>query len=244
MRKHPDLIEEGLRFVDHQVKTERGPLDVLLVDSGNALVVVELKVVEDDDMLVQGIDYYDHVASNIHAFALAYKKSRVDPEQDVRLFLIAPSFSLLLLNRCKWLRLEKLLSLFTFKCVELKGKPKAIVPAFNEVPVPIPPERLITKERHFNYIADPALRRVAEKLLKEIEGLDKKNIETKPETYNIRVTAFGEELMYLWTTRRSFWVSAADEKGQWWSWKIESPKDKQLEEWRSMVKRNYEKFKG
>ena len=39
VRKMPDSIEDGLRYVDHQKRTQRGPLDVLFVDSGNALVV-------------------------------------------------------------------------------------------------------------------------------------------------------------------------------------------------------------
>ena len=61
IRKVPELIEEGLKYIDHQKRTERGRLDVLLVDSGNALVVAELKTIEDDEMLVQGLDYYDYI---------------------------------------------------------------------------------------------------------------------------------------------------------------------------------------
>ena len=64
-RKAPHLIEEGLGYVGHQQRTNRGPLDVLFVDSGNALVVAELKVTEDDGMLVQSIDYYDYITINI-----------------------------------------------------------------------------------------------------------------------------------------------------------------------------------
>jgi len=93
VRRAPDKLEEGLRFIDHQVATERGRLDVLLLDSDNALVVVELKVVEDDGMLVQGIDYYDYVRSSLSAFALAYKQHAIDPSKEPRLFLVAPSFS-------------------------------------------------------------------------------------------------------------------------------------------------------
>ena len=54
VRQAPDLIEEGLRFIDHQRRTTRGPLDVLLADSANALVVAELKIVEDDHIPMQG----------------------------------------------------------------------------------------------------------------------------------------------------------------------------------------------
>jgi RecB family endonuclease NucS len=93
IRQAPGLIEGGLTYVDHQRLTDRGPLDVLLVDSGNALVVAELKVVEDDSMLVQGIDYYDFVTRNIEGMCRIYKQFKPDPAQPVRLFLIAPSFS-------------------------------------------------------------------------------------------------------------------------------------------------------
>ena len=42
IRQDPDLIEEGLTFITHQFDTKRGPLDVSLADSGNALIVAEL----------------------------------------------------------------------------------------------------------------------------------------------------------------------------------------------------------
>jgi RecB family endonuclease NucS len=65
VRQAPELIEDGMQFVDHQRSTTQGRLDVLLVDSGQALVVAELKVVEDDGMLVQGLDYYDYIHARL-----------------------------------------------------------------------------------------------------------------------------------------------------------------------------------
>ena len=115
VRQAPGLIEDGLKFVDHQAFTARGPLDVLMVDSGRALVVAELKVVEDDGMLVQGIDYYDYVLQNLDGFVRAYRQHKVDPKQEPRLFLVAPSFSVTLLNRIKWVTIP--VSLFIFQCI-------------------------------------------------------------------------------------------------------------------------------
>jgi RecB family endonuclease NucS len=57
VRRHSGMIEEGLCYVDHQNKTNGGRLDVLMVDSGKSLVVAELKIVQDDGMLMQGVDY-------------------------------------------------------------------------------------------------------------------------------------------------------------------------------------------
>jgi RecB family endonuclease NucS len=69
IRRQADLIEDGLVYVDHQRQAATGRLDVLLVDSGHALVVAELKVVEDDGMLLQGVDYYDYVAGKVETYA-------------------------------------------------------------------------------------------------------------------------------------------------------------------------------
>jgi len=74
VRQHADKIEEGLTFVDHQCPTDGGRLDVLLRDSGGALIVAELKVVEDDGMLLQGLDYYDYVSKNIEAYTRLYTR--------------------------------------------------------------------------------------------------------------------------------------------------------------------------
>jgi len=101
VRQGAELIEEGMQFVDHQRRTTRGPLDVLLVDSGGALVVAELKVVEDDGMVTQALDYYDFVRARLESYARVYNTFKIDPNQEPRLLLIAPSFSTLMLSRLK-----------------------------------------------------------------------------------------------------------------------------------------------
>lgn len=63
----------------YQCHTRGGRLNVLLVESGHALVVAELKVVEDDNMLIQTIDYYDYVSTNLEAPARIYASFEIDP---------------------------------------------------------------------------------------------------------------------------------------------------------------------
>jgi len=65
VRRYVNNIEEGLKYITHQNFTDSGRLDVLMVDSGNSLVVAELKVVENDGMLMQAIDYYDYLSTNL-----------------------------------------------------------------------------------------------------------------------------------------------------------------------------------
>jgi len=118
VRRNAGLIEEGLVYVDHQQPAPGGRLDVLMVDSGKSLVVAELKVIQDDGMLVQGLDYYDYVSTHVESFARLYKAHSIDATQQVRLFLVAPAFSQTLVNRCKWLDLP--ISLFTFNCLKFE----------------------------------------------------------------------------------------------------------------------------
>lgn len=164
VRRGPELIELGLKFVDHQRFTDRGPLDVLFVDSGNALIVAELKVAEDDSMLVQGIDYYDYVLRNLDGFARAYKKHKIDPKQEPRLFLISPSFSVTLLNRIKWIKIP--ISLFTFQCIEFEDAKGEMVPVYKEISAPKIPERVeaYSLDDRYNYITDKKMRSLAQKL--------------------------------------------------------------------------------
>lgn len=175
IRQNPDSIEEGLRFIDHQRMTERGPLDVLMVDSGNALVLAELKITEDDTMLVQGIDYYDYISKNIEGIARVYKDFSIDPTQAVRLFLIAPSFSITMLNRCKWIDIP--ISLFSYKCITFEDS-KEIIPVFSEITIPSVPEivETYTLDDRLKYITNPDTRKMVDDLIKEIRSWDASRI--------------------------------------------------------------------
>ena len=113
IRQNSHNIEDGLKYIDHQRNTDRGPLDIIMVDSGNTLVVAELKVVEDDTMLVQSIDYYDFLSRNIEGMARVYKKFNIDIKQKIRILLIAPSFSSTLKNIIKWVDIT--ITLCTYK---------------------------------------------------------------------------------------------------------------------------------
>lgn len=242
VRKGSYLIEEGLRYIDHQKRTERGPLDVLFADSGNALVVAELKIIEDDGMLVQGLDYYDYIASNIEGFTRAYKEKKIDPTQKLRLFLVAPSFSVALLNRCKWIDIP--LSLFTFQCLAFEDNPKEIVPVFKEITIPprLQPVEVYTIEKRLNYITDDNVRKIAEKLLGEIQDWDRDNILIEAIKYAISLKVSGRVFMYLDPRRKRFLVSTWDDEDKWSSFPIQQPDDLS-QELRNLLKGNYEWFK-
>ena len=241
VRKAPDLVEEGLRYIDHQKRTERGPLDVLFADSGNALVVAELKVIEDDVMLFQGVDYYDYIASNIEGLARAYKDKRISPTQKLRLFLIAPSFSISLLNRCKWIDIP--ISLFTFQCIAFEDHPKEIIPIFKEITIPSIPTRVdvYTLEERLSYITDNKVRKTVENLLNEIKEWDKENILIEPTKYDISIKVSGRVFAYLGPRRNHFNIYTYDTDGEWKGFPVKSDED--LKDVKILVRSNYDKYK-
>ena len=225
VRQAPELIEEGLQFVDHQTFTARGPLDVLMVDSGHALVVAELKVTEDDGMLVQGIDYYDYILTNLEGFARAYSQYQIDPTQDPRLLLVAPSFSVTLLNRIKWIEIP--LSLFTFQCIELENAQGEPLPVYKEVTAPGAPEivEAYSLEDRYAYITNKDMRELARDLVSQMEQWDRQRISVDPTKTDISVKRSGQVLAYVHPRRKYFVVSGYDSEGKWTSHPVNSEAD-------------------
>lgn len=224
VRRHTELIEDGLVYVDHQKPTGAGRLDVLMVDSGKALVVAELKVMQDDAMLLQGLDYYDFTAMHVEPFARLYREHSIDPTQQVRLFLIAPSFSQALVTRCKWLNLP--VSLFTFNCLRFDGKDE-VVPIFAEQSVPaiIEPPEVPHLEDHLAYITEPTVRTQVESLLKEIQNWKSGSISVDPIKSAISLKVNGRVFAYLLPRRRHYLFGTFDAEGDWTEYSVKSDDD-------------------
>ncbi len=240
IRQTPDNIEPGLKYIDHQRFTNRGPLDLLMVDSGNALVVAELKVVEEDSMLVQGIDYYDYISRNLEGFARIYKDYNIDPKQSIRLVLIAPSFSISLINRCKWIDIP--ISLFTFKAIKLENS-KEIIPVFAETTIPSTPEILesYSLDDRLKYITDNDSRNNAKNLLKDIQDWDKTNILIEPTKYDISLKSSGRVFAYLSPRRQFYVIYTYDNEKKWTGYPIKDKND--LENAIQLMKMNIERIK-
>ncbi|MDD4890055.1 MAG: endonuclease NucS [Phycisphaerae bacterium] len=224
IRRWSDHIEEGMRFVDHQCQTDRGPLDILLVDSGNALCVAELKVCEDDSMLWQGLDYYDFLSKNVHAVGRCYPQANIDPEQEIRLLLVAPNFSMNMLGRCKWIDVP--LSLFTYKCITVDGT-KDTIPVFNEVTIPSLPAvpQVTPPSSHSNYITNPEARALFVKAMDEIKSWDPMAIAVDSIKYHISIKFNNRVLCYLTPQRKQFSIGAYFSNDVWTYQKVESVND-------------------
>jgi hypothetical protein len=242
LRQAPELVEAGLEFVDHQAFTDRGPLDVLMVDSGRSLVVAELKVVEDDAMLVQGIDYYDYIVRNLDGFARAYKQHKIDPKQEPRLFLIAPGFSVTLLNRIKWLDIP--VSLFTYQCIQLEEEKGETVPVYKEVTAPGLPGRVevYSIDDRYAYITDAKMRGMAQELVAAIHSWDAQKVLVEATKYAISIKHSGRVIAYVEPRRKSFVLSTYDAEGKWTSQNIDNKAD--LDQFVPVVRACFERVRG
>ncbi len=243
VRQFPDNIEKGLIYVDHQRITTRGPLDVLLVDSGNSLVVCELKIVEDDNMLSQGLDYYDYMTINIEGFARAYSSNdiKIDPKQEPRLFLIAPSFSIALQNRCKWINIP--VSLFTFQCIALESAPDDLIPIFQEIIIPSKPEiiEVYSVEQRLKYFTDDRVRKYAEKFIGLFKSWEKDKAIVEATKYDISLKLSGRVVAYIAPRRKYFLIYTFDLEGTLKGYKIDS--ELELDDIGQLVKINFDRLR-
>jgi len=239
IRQDSELIEEGLRYIDHQRYTDQGRLDILMVDSGNALAVGELKVVEDDGMLIQGLDYYDYASNNIERIARLYKDFNIDPSQPIRLILIAPSFSVSLINRCKWIDVP--ISLFTYKCIVPDGS-KDTVPVFIETTIPSAPEvfQAYNLGDRLKYITDREANRMVDELIKEIQSWDPSKIVIEPTKTDISLKVSGRVFSYIGPRRKYFIVYTYDGERKWNGYPVHQKED--LDQVKALLKSNVEKL--
>lgn len=243
VQRSPHLIEEGLRFVDRQRQTGKGRLDVLLVDSYNALVVAELKVYQDDDMLMQALDYYDYVSTNLDGFARVYKKFGIDATQAPGLMLIAPSFSQTLINRCKWIHDEVPILLFSYKYIVKKDTREDTI-VFLEIEIPPRPKREVeySVANMLDYIKDDEVRQSAEKFLDEVKSWNPEVVEILARSGWAAIKVHGKKIAG-WAPHRKYCdIDILDNKEEWQWFRIQA--DDNYDKVIPLLKSNFEKQGG
>jgi len=104
-------IEDGLIALDNQISLgESGRPDILAVDADGSLVVIELKSVPaGTDALEQSLPFYEWFSENIPLLARPFPQ--INPQNYVRVLLIAPEFNDGLIRVAKYLDIEIVLIL-------------------------------------------------------------------------------------------------------------------------------------
>jgi len=216
---HPEDIEEGLVVVDRQLRVRvgnsYGAIDVLFHDSEGAFVICENKVVKDDEMLFQAFDYLVDVSENITEYARKYSQFNIDISVPVRMILVAPEFSDVLINCCKYLDFDILLIKFTAQEIEIESKKHKTI-NFDEVYIPSISEPLApspTIERHIDYITNPRVREIHSELIENVKSIDDEII-CYPVKYTINFRTSRGVFCAIKSKRNAFnmWINL---EGEW-----------------------------
>jgi len=239
--KYPHLIEEGLKYLEHQRHTTSGRLDILFVDNNGTLVVAELKVVEDINMLFQALDYFDFIAEKIEGFARLYSSDNINIEKYPRLMLIAPSFSPIMINRCRWLNPDIQISLFVYQYI--------VFPKLNEDTLVFIPQEISLRpsvlkrppelKELLDYIKKDEVRGIAKQFLDEAKKLSSE-ITIDPLQWGKSVKYKGSVLFY-WEPRQScIRISTYNDDGDWEGMNISSQEE--FEQMIELIKNNINKM--
>jgi len=198
----PSQIEEGLKLISHQHPTDSGPLDILAVDTGGSLVIIELKIEANEEHLNQGLRYYDWARQNLAWLAKDYSSFGLNPDSPIRLILIAPSFTETVKRIAKYVDAE--LQLFEYYAIQDSKGEKAII--CNEINFGQPPDRpqIPTIDEKIKYVTNQEAQKT---LIDALATLKESGIEERP----IRGGPWmsfrfqGKCFMYI-TARRNFFV--------------------------------------
>ena len=208
--ENPESIEEGIRILGRQVKTDSGPLDIIASDADSVLTVLELKDHVDEGQLDQGLRYYDWARSNIEWIARSHPKM-IDANQEPRLILIAPTFSDSLKRIAKYVTVS--IDLMEYHVIQLPDGRRFAICTSIEIGSPPEPTIVPTRNGHLNRIESERIRQLC---LDCIGQLEKMSIEIRPkENFWFSIWYRGKRFMYLGCKKNYFVCSVQRPDGSW-----------------------------
>lgn len=212
----PDSIEKGLKILGHQVPTVGNRrIDILAVNSEERLIVLELKIVEDDRMLIQGLEYIDWVNENADRIVEIYKSSnlKINPKVIPSLILVAPTFSRTLRTAAKYVR-KDYCYLMLFEYIGLKdsfGKQGLIRREVSIKPIERPLERW-NLQNYLDHFDNPEIRTLFQDIIKDVRNIGP-NIKCKPtQSWYVALQYKGRNICSLSPRKQYFylWIRGGD----------------------------------
>jgi hypothetical protein len=169
----PSIIEPGMRSLARQWNSDRGPLDLLLLDRDGRVVVAELKLGEDDGMLMQGVDYLGWVHENLVAIQRAFEKDvPIATDQPPRLILIAKAFSDLLRRRAAYLREDVQPTLLAYRAIEHQAETLVVLTEIEPSEVTEPAAGPTRETDLREYLVGDDLRGLWDHLIEALKAID------------------------------------------------------------------------
>ncbi len=207
-----DALENGLRLLKYEMPLGVGVPDFVCVDSGGRLVIIEVKLYEDENILFQALGYYSEIDRNRYVLAESFRDEKVDPKQSPRLVLIAKGYSEYV-KRLSTL-VKPVIELFEYTVVQISKGKNGIV--FHPIPLPqtdeqLPPENY-TPEQFRDYITDDSLKSLFDLFRNQIKEIDRSIVEYCTYTY-VGYKYRGRQVAGLLPQRKSFdfWGTKIDD---------------------------------
>src|SRR3989344_5856536 len=153
IKLNPDSIEEGLRVIETFFNLPNGKqIDVLAMAKDNVLTIIELKKEIDEGQLIQTLNYYDWILSNLDSIKRIFPQSGF-ALKNPRIILIAEDYREDTLLLSKYLSEQIDITLYRYIAIKVNDKKLIIC---NEQAIPTTDEIFIpaTEEDRVNYILD------------------------------------------------------------------------------------------
>ena len=207
IEKEIDALEEGLEILKYEFGLGTGYPDFLCIDSGGRLVIIEVKLQEDDNMLFQALRYYNSVDKERYAIANMFSgKKRINPDEHPRILLVAEKFSDDL-RRLSTLVIPEI-ELYEYTVMSTPDEKQGIcfhpvsIPKIEEIPA-----KPLTAEELREYITKDSLKSIFDKLIKDIKSIGRGIQEYTTQGY-IGFKYRGRQIGWLGPHRKSFDIGA------------------------------------
>jgi hypothetical protein len=214
IEKEIDSLEEGLKVLKYEFPMSKGMPDFLCVDSGGRLVIIEVKLQEDENIVFQALRYYSEIDQNKFVLAKMFSNYFINPEELPRIILIAEKYSEDIRRFCILVKPE--IELYEYAILKTQDEKEGIY--FNSVSLPInedPPAKPKTIEEIKSYMTEDSLKPFFDKVSSKIKEIDNKIEEYNTSSY-VGFKYRGRQIAWIAPHRKSFDIGVAkiDEDGR------------------------------
>jgi hypothetical protein len=142
--KNSDLLGNGIKILARRLGTQRhGFLDLMGVDGGQRLVVIDLALTDDTRLLIGSLSHFQWADENRDNISKMLPHQQIDPSLPPRIILIATDFSSEIKASVAYFNSTRV-DLFTYQYLEANGEK-----VFFLDPVDLPVKAEKPKEKPF-----------------------------------------------------------------------------------------------
>ncbi len=214
IEKELDSLEDGLSLLKYEMPVGRGIPDFLCVDSGGRLVIIEVKVHEDENILFQALRYYADINKSRYVIANIFSQNDINPNLFPRVVLIAKRFSedIRLLGTFVNIDVELYEYSTVMDSAEARGIVYHPISLYKVEESVVEPSKM---EDHKGYITNDDLKPIFDKVREDIKNIHSDIEEYVTQSY-IGYKYNGRVLSWVAAQRKSFdvGVNIINDKGE------------------------------